>query len=113
MKRYAEKIINMVKSENLFAPQGGPIILAQVCYTELRNWSRSRSLSFIYFCFELVLVLLVQIENEYNAVQLSYKENGKKYVDWAADMATSLYNGVPWVMCKQKEAPPSIVSAQS
>lgn len=52
MKRYAEKIINMVKSENLFAPQGGPIILAQVCYTELRNWSRSRSLSFIYFCFE-------------------------------------------------------------
>lgn len=52
MKRYSEKIINMVKSENLFAPQGGPIILAQVCYTELRNWSRSRSLSFIYFCFE-------------------------------------------------------------
>lgn len=65
------------------------------------------------FVLKLVLVLLVQIENEYNAVQLSYKENGKKYVDWAADMATSLYNGVPWVMCKQKEAPPSIVSAQS
>lgn len=78
MKRYAEKIINMVKSENLFADQGGPIILAQ-------------------------------IENEYNNVQLSYKENGKKYVDWAANMATSLYNGVPWAMCKQKEAPPSII----
>lgn len=30
MKRYAENIINMVKRENLFADQGGPIIMAQV-----------------------------------------------------------------------------------
>lgn len=30
MKRYAENIINMVKAENLFADQGGPIIMAQV-----------------------------------------------------------------------------------
>lgn len=54
--------------------------------------------------------LFKQIENEYNNVQLAYREFGKKYVEWAANMATSLYNGVPWIMCKQKEAPPSIVS---
>lgn len=50
-----------------------------------------------------------QIENEYNNVQQAYRENGKKYVQWSAELATSLYSGVPWVMCKQKDAPPSIV----
>lgn len=52
----------------------------------------------------------MQIENEYNNVQLAYRDLGKKYVEWAANMATSLYNGVPWIMCKQKEAPESVVS---
>ena len=30
MKRYSEKIIRMVEKEKLFAPQGGPIIMAQI-----------------------------------------------------------------------------------
>lgn len=30
MKRYAEMIIDLMKKEKLFAPQGGPIIMAQV-----------------------------------------------------------------------------------
>ncbi|XP_075486733.1 beta-galactosidase 6-like [Primulina tabacum] len=30
MERFLEKIVNMIKDENLFASQGGPIILAQV-----------------------------------------------------------------------------------
>ncbi|KAJ8570991.1 hypothetical protein K7X08_037963 [Anisodus acutangulus] len=38
------------------------------------------------------------------------QDNGKKYVKWAANMATSLYNGVPWIMCKQRDAPPHIIS---
>lgn len=79
MKKYSEMIIELMKKENLFAPQGGPIIMAQ-------------------------------IENEYNNVQLAYRENGKKYIEWAANMATSLYDGVPWIMCKQKDAPPQIIN---
>ncbi|CAI9275733.1 unnamed protein product [Lactuca saligna] len=79
MKRYSEMIINMMKKEKLFAPQGGPIILAQ-------------------------------IENEYNHVQESYREKGIQYVKWAADMATGLYPDVPWIMCKQKDAPPNVIS---
>ncbi|KAM3344125.1 beta-galactosidase 13 isoform X1 [Capsicum galapagoense] len=79
MKKYSEMIIELMKKEKLFAPQGGPIIMAQ-------------------------------IENEYNNVQLAYRENGRKYIEWAAKMATSLYNGVPWIMCKQKDAPPEIIN---
>jgi len=30
MKLFLEKIVNLMKEENLFASQGGPIILAQV-----------------------------------------------------------------------------------
>ncbi|KAL2231696.1 UNVERIFIED_CONTAM: Beta-galactosidase 13 [Sesamum indicum] len=75
MQKYAEKVINMMKKEKLFADQGGPII-----------------------------------ENEYNNVQLAYRERGISYVKWAANMALSLYNGVPWIMCKQKDAPPTVIS---
>ena len=30
MKRFTAKIVNMMKEENLYASQGGPIILSQV-----------------------------------------------------------------------------------
>lgn len=53
----------------------------------------------------------LQIENEYNNVQLAYRELGTKYIKWAADLALELYKGVPWIMCKQKDAPQSIVSS--
>ncbi|KAJ9549053.1 hypothetical protein OSB04_021596 [Centaurea solstitialis] len=79
MKKYTEVIINMMKAEGLFAPQGGPIILAQ-------------------------------IENEYNHVQETYRERGIQYIKWAADMATGLYPEIPWIMCKQKDAPPNVIS---
>jgi hypothetical protein len=51
-----------------------------------------------------------QIENEYNHIQLAYKELGDKYVQWAAKMAVSQKTGVPWIMCKQKDAPDPVVS---
>lgn len=35
---------------------------------------------------------------------------GKAYSDWAAKMAVGLGTGVPWVMCKQDDAPDPIVS---
>ena len=55
---------------------------------------------------------MMQIENEYNSVQGVYRDRdkGKKYVQWAAKMAVGLGAGVPWVMCKQKDAPDPVVS---
>lgn len=53
---------------------------------------------------------MIQIENEYNTVQLAYRELGDKYVQWAAKMAVDLGAGVPWIMCKQKDAPDPVVS---
>lgn len=35
---------------------------------------------------------------------------GKAYTKWAAQMAVGLGTGVPWVMCKQDDAPDPVVS---
>ncbi|KAJ4700718.1 Beta-galactosidase [Melia azedarach] len=80
MQRFVTKIVNMMKSEKLFASQGGPIILSQ-------------------------------IENEYQTVEAAFHEKGRAYVRWAAKMAVGLQTGVPWVMCKQDDAPDSVVNS--
>ncbi|XP_057482890.1 beta-galactosidase 9 isoform X2 [Actinidia eriantha] len=56
-------------------------------------------------------IIMLQIENEYGDVEGSYGEKGKEYVKWAAKMATGLGAGVPWVMCKQVDAPEYILDA--
>ncbi|CAN1192507.1 Beta-galactosidase 13 [Linum perenne] len=56
-------------------------------------------------------IILAQIENEYNTVQLAYKELGDKYVQWAGNFAEGLKIGVPWVMCKQRDAPDPVINA--
>ncbi|KAG7587369.1 Glycoside hydrolase superfamily [Arabidopsis thaliana x Arabidopsis arenosa] len=78
MKRYAQMIVKLMKSENLYASQGGPIILSQ-------------------------------IENEYGMVARAFRQDGKSYVKWAAKLAVELDTGVPWVMCKQDDAPDPLV----
>lgn len=35
---------------------------------------------------------------------------GQAYTKWAASMAVGLGTGVPWVMCKQDDAPDPVVS---
>ncbi|KAL5779420.1 hypothetical protein ACOSQ2_010157 [Xanthoceras sorbifolium] len=80
MQRFVTKIVNMMKSENLYASQGGPIILSQ-------------------------------IENEYQTVEAAFHEKGPPYVRWAAKMAVGLQTGVPWVMCKQDDAPDPVINA--
>lgn len=55
-------------------------------------------------------VYVCQIENEYNLVEEAFHEKGKSYVRWAANMAVGLQTGVPWVMCKQDDAPDPVVS---
>lgn len=79
MQKYVTMIINKLKEEKLFAPQGGPIILAQ-------------------------------IENEYNTIQTAFKDDGIDYVQWAGNMALGLNAGVPWIMCKQRDAPGPIIN---
>ncbi|MQM04345.1 hypothetical protein Taro_037145 [Colocasia esculenta] len=80
MQRFTTMIVNMMKSEGLYASQGGPIILSQ-------------------------------IENEYKNVEAAFHEKGPPYVRWAAAMAVGLQTGVPWVMCKQDDAPDPVINA--
>jgi len=73
------------------------------------------SISFIFTIeplihFILFFYIVMQIENEYNSVQLAYKNLGVSYIQWAGNMALGLNTGVPWVMCKQKDAPGPVVS---
>ncbi|XP_011003960.1 PREDICTED: beta-galactosidase 16-like [Populus euphratica] len=80
MQNFTAKVVSMMKSENLYASQGGPIILSQ-------------------------------IENEYGTVQKAYGQEGLAYVQWAAQMAEGLQTGVPWVMCKQNNAPGHVINS--
>ncbi|KAK8647057.1 hypothetical protein V6N13_120815 [Hibiscus sabdariffa] len=79
MQNFTTKIVNMMKSEGLYASQGGPIILSQ-------------------------------IENEYQLVEDAFHEKGPPYVKWAAQMAVELQTGVPWMMCKQYDAPDPLIN---
>ncbi|KAJ4962348.1 hypothetical protein NE237_022287 [Protea cynaroides] len=56
-------------------------------------------------------IILTQIENEYNTIQLAFKEDGSRYIQWAANMASKQPTGVPWMMCKQKDAPDPVINA--
>nr|AEG76892.1 putative beta-galactosidase [Linum usitatissimum]AEG76893.1 putative beta-galactosidase [Linum usitatissimum] len=78
MQKFTEKIVNMMKQEQLFEPQGGPIILSQ-------------------------------IENEYGPIEWELKAPGKAYAQWAAQMAVGLNTGVPWIACKQEDAPDPLI----
>ncbi|XP_057975220.1 beta-galactosidase 16-like [Malania oleifera] len=80
MQNFTTKIVNMMKSEQLYASQGGPIILSQ-------------------------------IENEYGMIEAAFGPKGPSYVTWAAAMAVGLQTGVPWVMCKQDNAPDPVINA--
>ncbi|PUZ42698.1 hypothetical protein GQ55_9G602600 [Panicum hallii var. hallii] len=79
MQGFTEKIVGMMKSEKLFASQGGPIILSQ-------------------------------IENEYGPEGKEFGAAGQSYINWAAKMAVGLGTGVPWVMCKEEDAPDPVIN---
>ncbi|GAB2289838.1 Beta-galactosidase 16 [Dionaea muscipula] len=79
MQNFTTLIVNMMKTEKLYASQGGPIILSQ-------------------------------IENEYKNVEAAFGEKGPSYVKWAAAMAVGLQTGVPWMMCKQDDAPDPVIN---
>lgn len=56
---------------------------------------------------------ILQVENEYGYYEKDYGESGKRYVQWAANMALSQNIGVPWIMCQQWDTPHPIVSSSS
>lgn len=51
----------------------------------------------------------VQVENEYGFYESAYGEGGKRYAQWAANMAVSQNTGVPWIMCQQFDPPDTVV----
>ncbi|KAF3641802.1 Beta-galactosidase [Capsicum annuum] len=55
-------------------------------------------------------IILSQIENEYGPIEKRLGEAGKSYTEWAAKMALDLGTGVPWVMCKQDDAPDPVIN---
>lgn len=110
MSNFTTVIVDMMKHENLFASQGGPIIISQVCGI----------LIFFYFFFFFWPIPIVinfflfsshdqKIENEYGNVIGSYGNDGKEYVQWCANLAESYDIGVPWVMCQESDAPSPMV----
>ncbi|KAM7254583.1 hypothetical protein ACFE04_003963 [Oxalis oulophora] len=55
-------------------------------------------------------IILSQIENEYGPMEYELGAPGRAYTQWAAKMALGLKTGVPWVMCKQDDAPDPIIN---
>ncbi|CAJ1950963.1 unnamed protein product [Sphenostylis stenocarpa] len=55
-------------------------------------------------------IILSQIENEYGPMEYELGAPGRAYTQWAAHMAVGLGTGVPWIMCKQDDAPDPIIN---
>ncbi|KAG8085659.1 hypothetical protein GUJ93_ZPchr0010g10113 [Zizania palustris] len=55
-------------------------------------------------------IIISQIENEYQMVEPAFGSSGRRYVRWAAATAVSLQTGVPWMMCKQNDAPDPVIN---
>jgi hypothetical protein len=66
---------------------------------------------FILFMYLYIFALIfrVQIENEYQPESRAFGTAGHAYMTWAAKMAVGMGTGVPWVMCKQDDAPDPVV----
>jgi hypothetical protein len=54
-------------------------------------------------------IILSQIENEFGPLEWDQGEPAKAYASWAANMAVALNTSVPWIMCKEDDAPDPIV----
>ncbi|GAB4847486.1 Beta-galactosidase 3 [Ancistrocladus abbreviatus] len=55
-------------------------------------------------------IILSQIENEYGKQSKLLGQAGYNYMSWAANMAVGLRTGVPWVMCKEDDAPDPVIN---
>ncbi|XP_078438896.1 beta-galactosidase 2-like isoform X2 [Wolffia australiana] len=55
-------------------------------------------------------IILAQIENELGPLEFNGGAPAREYADWAAKMAVGMNTGVPWVMCKQDDAPDPVIN---
>ncbi|KAH9656926.1 Beta-galactosidase 3 [Citrus sinensis] len=55
-------------------------------------------------------IILSQIENEYEPEREEFGSAGEAYMKWAAEMAVELNTEVPWVMCKEEDAPDPVIN---
>ncbi|XAR59588.1 Beta-galactosidase [Bertholletia excelsa] len=55
-------------------------------------------------------IILSQIENEYGLQSKAFGKAGHAYMTWAANMAVQLGTGVPWVMCREDDAPDPLIN---
>ncbi|KAJ4716579.1 Beta-galactosidase [Melia azedarach] len=55
-------------------------------------------------------IILSQIENEYEPERKRFGSAGEAYMKWAAKMAVGFNTGVPWVMCKEEDAPDPVIN---
>ncbi|KAK4378316.1 hypothetical protein RND71_000178 [Anisodus tanguticus] len=55
-------------------------------------------------------IILSQIENEYELELKKYGAPGHAYMTWAAKMAVEMGTGVPWIMCKEDDAPDPVIN---
>jgi beta-galactosidase len=55
------------------------------------------------------VVDILQIENEFGPLEWDQGAPAKAYASWAASMAVGLNTGVPWIMCKEDDAPDPVV----
>nr|XP_010910613.2 beta-galactosidase [Elaeis guineensis] len=55
-------------------------------------------------------IILSQVENEFGPMEYNGGAAARVYANWAAQMAVSLKTGVPWVMCKQDDAPDPVIN---
>ena len=105
MKGFTERIVELMKSEDLYESQGGPIILSQV-NTSMEQINTL--ISFFQDLYELTERCLVVYWECRLGMSMEDKGSscwveGHNYMTWAAKMATE--TGVPWVMCKEDDAP--------
>ncbi|KAL8134901.1 hypothetical protein AgCh_009784 [Apium graveolens] len=55
-------------------------------------------------------IILFQIENEYGPQSKSIGSAGYDYMTWTAKLAVRMDTGVPWVMCKEDDAPGPVMN---
>ncbi|KAL6502563.1 Beta-galactosidase 5 [Orobanche hederae] len=55
-------------------------------------------------------IILSQIENEYGSESKKFGGAGYSYMSWAVKMAVGLNTGVPWIMCKEDDAPDPVIN---
>ncbi|KAF0930361.1 hypothetical protein E2562_032199 [Oryza meyeriana var. granulata] len=82
MEAFTTLIVNKMKDANMFAEQGGPIILAQI-----------------------------ENEYGYTMLQPNNIQSAHEYIHWCTDMANKQNVGIPWIMCQQdNDVPQNVIN---